>query len=86
MHIVIAMAKVGQLGKFSIYVFPPSQHDNNYVKVKTRGGETVGKFRLDIWAWEKNIQLSSVDRSKLEAWVVDNLDTISNKIKEMSGK
>ena len=84
MHIVIAMAKVGQVGKFSIHVFAPSQHDNKYIKVKGKGGENLGKFRLDTLKWECNIRLTYGDKKKILAWVEEHLEEINNKINALA--
>jgi hypothetical protein len=82
----MAMAKVGQVGRFSIYVFSPSRHDNNYVKVKGKGGEDLGKFRLDSFYWEKNMGLSPADKKKIVKWVEDHLGEINKKIKYLERK
>lgn len=86
MHIILAMAKVGQVGRFSIYVFSPSKHDNQYVKIKGKGGEDLGKFRLDVFDWEQNTGLSPADKTKIVKWVEDHLDEINKKIKYLERK
>lgn len=84
MHSIESMARVGQIGKFTIYVFAPSKHSNNYIKVKGKGGVILGKFRLDILEWESAIALSPSDKTLIEKWVTGNIESIRNKINTLA--
>jgi len=86
LHTVMGMAKVGQVGGFSIYVIARSKHGNNYVKIKGKGGNILGKFRLDVWEWENVLDISSSDRKKILAWLSLNLKLITRKIEELPRK